>query len=293
MTLATALRLCRIPNVFTAFANVIAGTLLARGGRFEPGDVRLVLASGLLYCSGMVLNDYFDREIDARERPERPIPSGAVSARTAATLGFAMMAAGVALCATVSRTSFQLGLGLAAAILVYDAITKGTRLGPLAMGSCRFLNVLLGLSAGSAWSRWMWVAPLTMGAYTAIITYLARDEVGGSSRARARNGVTMMAVLVVACCIGLATVAPARGFPGCLGAIALLGFVMIRGRSLFSPLLRDTSGPTIGRAIGGGILLMPAIDATMVAGAGHLAAALAVLALSLPAYAFKRLFYVT
>ena len=27
----------------------------------------------------MVLNDVFDAEVDARERPERPIPSGRVS----------------------------------------------------------------------------------------------------------------------------------------------------------------------------------------------------------------------
>ena len=34
----------------------------------------------------MVLNDVFDAEVDAREQPDRPIPSGRVSRRAAALL---------------------------------------------------------------------------------------------------------------------------------------------------------------------------------------------------------------
>ena len=40
------------------------------------------------YLGGMYLNDAFDAEIDAAERPERPIPSGQVSARLIFHLGF-------------------------------------------------------------------------------------------------------------------------------------------------------------------------------------------------------------
>ncbi|HWM84456.1 MAG TPA: UbiA family prenyltransferase, partial [Kofleriaceae bacterium] len=90
MTLRALLTLCRIPNVFTAFANVAAGVLLARGGDFLLRDLLLVLASGCLYLAGMVLNDYFDRDWDALERPERPIPSGQVTPRAALVLGVAL-----------------------------------------------------------------------------------------------------------------------------------------------------------------------------------------------------------
>ena len=39
----------------------------------------LMVSSGLLYVAGIVLNDYFDIEIDKRERPSRPLPSGNIS----------------------------------------------------------------------------------------------------------------------------------------------------------------------------------------------------------------------
>ena len=69
--------LLRPPNVFTAFADSLAGSpscsaVSASGCRDRAWAV--VLASGCLYLAGIVLNDVFDREIDARERPTRPIP---------------------------------------------------------------------------------------------------------------------------------------------------------------------------------------------------------------------------
>ena len=38
----------------------------------------LVAASVFLYLAGMVLNDVYDVEIDRRERPDRPLPSGRI-----------------------------------------------------------------------------------------------------------------------------------------------------------------------------------------------------------------------
>jgi hypothetical protein len=62
---------------------------------------------------------------------------------------------------------------------------------------------------------------------------------------------------------------------------------------VFGPVLTRPTAPTIGRAIGGGILLMPAIDAAMVAASGLPGAALAVLALTVPAWLLKRRFAMT
>src|SRR4051812_37381166 len=99
MKLRSYLRLMRIPNVFTAFANVVAGVYLARGGVFHARDLLVVLSSGCLYCAGMVLNDFFDRAVDARERPERPIPAGEISANAAAAVGCGLAGAGLGLAA--------------------------------------------------------------------------------------------------------------------------------------------------------------------------------------------------
>src|SRR5689334_20957937 len=91
-------QLVRLPNVFTALADITLGALAADA---LPGQwlsfLILLLASACLYCGGMVWNDFFDIEQDLRERPFRPLPSGRVTRGRAALLGTALLAAGVAL----------------------------------------------------------------------------------------------------------------------------------------------------------------------------------------------------
>src|SRR6478735_2658240 len=61
------LQLLRLPNVFTAVADVVMGYLVACRGELQSIENLAVLAvvSILLYLSGMVLNDVFDAEVDA------------------------------------------------------------------------------------------------------------------------------------------------------------------------------------------------------------------------------------
>jgi len=296
MNTRALLRLARIPNVFTAVANVVAGAMLARGGALHACDLVLAAGSACLYLAGMVLNDFFDRDIDALERPERPIPSGEVTPGTALALGTALMGGGIGLAAWFSPTAGAVAAALACAILLYDGALKSSPLGPLAMGACRFLNVCLGLSVlgGAAPpERWMWIAPITMGAYTTAITMLARDEVAGSSRARARECAMMIAGVLVAALAALAVFSPASHLGGFVWLAPFAGFVAWQVRGLLAPLCAEPSAARVGRAVGGGILLMPAIDASMVAAGGWPETALWVLALILPTLALKRWFYMT
>jgi len=293
-TATALLRLCRIPNVFTAFANVVAGVVLARRGGFEARDLLLVAASGAFYTAGMVLNDVFDRDVDARERPERPIPSGAVPAAAAGALGIGLLGLGLALSGAASPRSLGVGAALAAAILLYDGVLKGGGAGPLAMGLCRALNVTLGLTAAPPAEPWPWAAPAAAGLYTAALTYLARDEVGGSPLRRGRTFVVMMGLWAGLLLGTLALVE--RRLPQAVPWWATLPFaaaLVTGGYRLFSPLWRSAGGPTIGRAIGGGILMMPVLDATLLAGFGHLRAALVALSLAGPAALLRRRFAMT
>jgi 4-hydroxybenzoate polyprenyltransferase len=205
------LRLLRIPNVFTAVADVAMGFLFvypisrperpvdwnAASRLLERGVFPLlVVSSCLLYLAGMVLNDVFDVETDRKERPERPLPSGRIPLATAARLGYGMLAGGVlagALAGVLSpwdgtllwRAGLIAAL-LAACVLAYDGALKKTSLGPLAMGGCRFLNVLLGMSvAGQAvqgglatigYTHAQLLAAAGIGIYIAGVTLFARDE---------------------------------------------------------------------------------------------------------------------
>src|SRR5439155_3551801 len=96
---AGLLALLRPPNVFTAVADSAAGLVLARraGPLARDPGLWCLAASACLYLGGIALNDYFDRDVDAVERPERPIPSGAVPPAVAAGLGASLPVAGIAL----------------------------------------------------------------------------------------------------------------------------------------------------------------------------------------------------
>ena len=144
------LQLFRLPNVFTAMADIFLGFLLVHE-TLEPWWTFLLLlgASCLLYTSGMVLNDVFDVVIDRQERPSRPLPSGRIPLRLALHVGGVMLGAGVALgwAAGAFQGQFRSGLvatALAGAVLAYDRILKRTIIAPAVMGSCRTLNILLG-----------------------------------------------------------------------------------------------------------------------------------------------------
>ncbi len=202
----TYAQLVRLPNLPSALADIGLGALAtgALPERWLP-FLLLLPASACLYCGGMVFNDYFDVEQDKRERPFRPLPSGQVSPREAALLGSILLAAGVvfallagwsqALVTDGHRTSrpASLAILLVGAILLYDGWLKRTWAGPIAMGTCRFLNVLLGISvAGTlAWPRDAHLA-LIVGVYIIGVTWFARTEARTSNQNALRGAAAVM-----------------------------------------------------------------------------------------------------
>ncbi|MSR58599.1 MAG: hypothetical protein EXS05_13255 [Planctomycetaceae bacterium] len=192
--LLTYLQLCRLAAVFTAMADIFLGFLLTKP-ELSPGrDFGLLLtASSGLYLAGMVFNDVFDRQVDASERPNRPIPSGRVSLNAAVTFGGVLMMIGVGAAALVGLQSAFVAALLVMAIFLYDGLLKSTLPGPLAMGACRFLNVMLGAStsidpaAGVPTVASVWALPqlhvaLALGVYIVGVTWFARREATISSR---------------------------------------------------------------------------------------------------------------
>ena len=178
-------QLMRIPNVFTAVADIALAALVTGSlpGQFLP-FLLLALASGCLYCAGMVWNDYFDFEQDLRERPFRPLPSYRISTGAAFRLGVALFAGGLGFAALAgfraggwSPAPLTLAALLVFAVLLYDGWLKRNFLGPLSMGFCRFLNVLLGLTVaadGIPW--WGFALALIVGFYITGVTWFARKE---------------------------------------------------------------------------------------------------------------------
>lgn len=275
--------LVRAPAALTIPGDALAGAAAA-GWPFKAATAGLALSSTFLYWAGMALNDYADRDLDAVERPERPIPSGRVrpgfalglsAGLTAAAIGVAGLAGG--------RRALGIAVPLAATVWAYDLVLKSTPAGPVAMAASRSLDVLLG--AGTGRLREALPPAAMIGAHTLAVTALSRREVtGGGSALPATSLATTGAVALAATAWPAGSAVPRRG-PGRaahllrqVAGAGLLGcYVSTAGRAQLAA-VADPGADRIRRAVGAGILGLIPLQASLAARTGALPAAAAVAA---------------
>ena len=185
MKLATALQLGRVSNLPTVWSNVLAGVGLAGAATVDFRLLLLIISMSLFYTGGMFLNDAFDHGFDAKVRPERPIPSGQVSAAQVHAFGFGMMLVGLVLLAWVGYRYEPLtqwrpvaaGLALAGAIVFYNWHHKNNPLSPLVMGVCRMLVYLTAaLAVSMVVPAQVICAAVVLLCYLIGLTYAAKKE---------------------------------------------------------------------------------------------------------------------
>ncbi|MCA9198608.1 MAG: UbiA family prenyltransferase [Planctomycetales bacterium] len=204
-------QLVRLPNVFTVISNVTMGYAFVYQNHAPLyGLVPLLVSSIALYWAGMVMNDVCDFGIDQQQRPERPLPSGRFSLDLARKLAWWLLIGGVVVGAAAGLISpwagcrFRSGviaLVLAAVVWAYNQRLKHTPIGVLAMGACRFFNVLLGMSLsvkadGPSWllsfdSSELLVA-CAIGVYVVGVSIIAKSEAEISSRRNLTAGLLVM-----------------------------------------------------------------------------------------------------
>jgi 4-hydroxybenzoate polyprenyltransferase len=300
-TIVAWLQLVRLPNVVTAAADSLTGWLLA-GESLSRVEGWLVLATSsmVLYASGTALNDVFDLAIDRRERPGRPLPSGRVSSMAAASVGGLGLVLGPALlAASGSPAAGLVAAVLAAVILAYDAGIKHTFMGPFFMGSCRGLNLLLGMAHAPRLAGPIgWYAALAYGAYVMGITVASRWEAQGGRRGGILTGlgIQMLALL------GLTWVALAPGqFPHPdparplipLEGLLVLSLVAVAVSSAASRAIREPTARQIQTYVKTGILSLVWLNVGLLAAVRGPLAALPVALLWFPAFLLARWLYAT
>jgi len=224
-TLSGWARLLRVPNLFTVPGDVMVGLFLATGGRPEWHVAGGALAVVFIYIGGLFLNDFFDRVEDARERPDRPIPSGAVDPKAVFVAGVAMFAVGVGIAAAVLGGPIvpAVAVGVAFAAFLYNAVFKKIRiLGPLVMGSCRAGSVVLGAAfVGGISETPVLIAVGVTWLYTAAITGLAANETDETGEQKLGiDGLIPAAVLAAGGVLMCVSVRPV--FPSAILAIGAL-----------------------------------------------------------------------
>jgi 4-hydroxybenzoate polyprenyltransferase len=292
--------LVRLPNLFTAPPDVVAGAALAAavGGPSVggPAVAGLAVGSALLYAAGTTLNDYFDADVDAVERPTRPIPSGRVSRTGALAFGVALLVGGVALAWAVGGVESGLvAAAVALAVVAYDGLLKGGPAGFLAMGAARGLNVGIGLTAGASLAGLpplTYVAPLVLAGYVAAVTYMAADE----ATTPRRGPVAVAAAAAVGAALAVPALLAALGSGAvtvtvALGGVATLAFLGAVARPLRTA-YADPSPATVGPAVGACVLGLVALDAGIAVAAGPVWG-VAAAAFAVPAVGLSRAFDVT
>lgn len=286
------LLLIRLPNAFTAPSNVLAGyfatTLPAEASGINL--ISLMVSSGLLYIAGIAFNDYFDIEIDRKERPSRPLPSGSVPKKHAVAIALvAMIAANAITLVAVGLASFAVSLILSAMIIAYDYRLKRTVAGPLAMGGSRFLNVILGaspailfLGAGVQFELTAF-AGASMFLYVIAITLLSKKEVGIEKPSLIPFSV-VFAVIAAIAAIGLNTLR--LEFLVSLSILTVVMVVTFKRHIMTDP-------PSVQKAIRNMVISIIILDSVFVSGTAGLSYGLATMLFIAPAVVLAKKLYVT
>lgn len=322
-------QLVRVPNTLTACADVLAGFSIAVGPWFAIDGIAgsllvMCLASVCFYWAGMVLNDVHDVEADRIQRRKGPLVDGRIEIQTAAIAGWTLLFTGILLAGvssyllpdpshTPTRNQSKwlvVGIGslLALVIAAYDSRLKATIFGPLLMGMCRGLNLLLGISLGwcfvwpsdSYWdwdSYWIVIAVAVIGhvGFVMGITLAARRESlinQSSTRLAIAWMISFLGIVAISLCPLWARDRPLRLDPRSLYPI-LIGLLMLPWlrRAVLS--VRDPGVGTLIPAIKQAILSIIFLDAAIALQFAGSTPGMIVCGLAIPTLALARVFRMT
>ncbi|MFP4105551.1 MAG: UbiA family prenyltransferase [Phycisphaerae bacterium] len=277
----------RLPNLPTVIGDPIVGFAFAlaavRETTFHSDRVDVPVLHGLaavgagllLYMYGLVSNDLFDLPEDRRERPGRPLPSGAVAPKSAWILSLVLLLGGLVSAWYAGRPEDGLVVytagGLAFLIYVYNRFAKRIFLiGPLVMGLCRGLNVMLGALVFGWLGGAMTAVVLVAGfwtAYVAAVTHLAGRETERRDLGRQRNLPVFVVTLGLAIFFIGAINAMDRSWDvyGYLLGFCILAVLTVAWISYWTLKLGGVPEPkTVQRSIGGFIQGLILLQAAMI-----------------------------
>src|SRR5919199_3132973 len=144
------LEMARPYTMFHSGLVAIAGIEVASGGRISAS--RLALAALVTMCgweAGLYAGDYYDRELDARSKPSRPVPSGRVSAREAFLTMVGLIGPGYICALALGAANLALAVVTTALGIAYSKTFKGRALlGNFDRGVLGVCATLFGALAG-------------------------------------------------------------------------------------------------------------------------------------------------
>lgn len=305
--------LVRLPNVFTAPSNVLTGYLAAVVPAANADALQLfllLLSSILLYIAGIVFNDYFDIDLDKRERPYRPLPSGGITKKVALLIAIISLISANILAFTASMSSLAVCIIMSVMVIGYDYKLKNTFFGPIAMGIIRSLNIILGSSptlfvilipynhtnANFILARIIFVS-LSLFVYVMAISLLSRKEVVTGEELEGKHSYTQTRQIIIISFLLVLAVILSISFAVFFGIFKMNLFVSF---VLFSAIMVITfkqtnyhNSLTIQNAIKHMVISIIVLDSIFITGLTGSYYGLLTLILALPSIFLARKFYVT
>ncbi|MBI5214117.1 MAG: UbiA-like protein EboC [Ignavibacteriae bacterium] len=269
MKLISFLRLARPANILTAIADIMLGYAVSGLVSYSSTSldfsiaeyqsfIFLILSTIGLYGGGIVFNDVFDAELDARERPERLIPSGKVSKISAIIFGVILFLGAIISASQISTTSVVISFIIIGLSLFYDAIGKHLFFGPINMGLCRAMNLLLGMSAVPSALSTHWYVALIPLLYISSVTMFSRSEVQGGGRSTLVFGFVINILITISVLIfsviSLHTI---------LGTLPFLFFFFLFTNIPLVKAIKEPSANQIRNAVRAGVIGLILLDASI------------------------------
>ena len=169
------LELIRPSNTIMAGFAVFLSGLIAAGRQVPPSDVFLAVLGTICASSGgMVMNDYFDYEIDVINRPQRVLPRGALTRRKALIFAVVLFVLALSFIAFTNFLCIAIGYPAILMISVYSWKLKKTPfIGNVAVA---FLTSLTLVYGGAAAGSIVLVSMLAISAFFANVSReIAKD----------------------------------------------------------------------------------------------------------------------
>ena len=120
-------QLTRPANAVAAGVLTFTGAYVAGGALDAPVTVAAAVGATIFATgAGMAINDYFDRDVDRVNAPDRPIPSGTVTPRGALAFSAALFAGAIVLALTLPVVAIAIAVVNLLALVAYTELFKGT-----------------------------------------------------------------------------------------------------------------------------------------------------------------------